>query len=268
MTDWVGFVAALVIGGILGLLGAGGSILAVPVFTYAVGMPPKLAIVSSLVVVAVASVFGGIRNLTQGNVDIRRGALFLAGSIPGAFLGGLLGQSIDDGLQISLFALVMLTAAIAMLGSRGSSANVDTVSGDDGVSTVRMLARIAASVFVGLVTGIVGAGGGFLIVPALTVLFAVRIRVAIGTSMLVIAINSAASLVGYLSDAQTFSTIRSTMIGGMPMPLYLTVFSAIMIGGVIVIGRIGARLQAQVLRIVFASFLIALGLAMVFLNMR
>src|SRR5690606_18603942 len=115
MIEIIGLVAALLIGGVLGLLGGGGSILAMPAFTYLLGIETKAAIIGSLVVVGVASLVGGMAGLRRGDVDIRRGAMFVIGSLPGAFVGAMAGRVLDDTIQMILFSLVMISAAIAML---------------------------------------------------------------------------------------------------------------------------------------------------------
>lgn len=261
----LGFVAALLIGGILGLLGGGGSILATPAFVYLLGVSTKSSIVSSLVVVAVSSLVGGLGGIRRGEVDLRRAALFIAGSIPGSFAGGLLGGGLDDTLQMGLLAGVILITAVAMIrrARRHDDAAAAAPSGSGDGSRARMIGGIAIGVGVGLLTGVVGAGGGFLIVPALTLFFGMTMSRAIGTSMIVIAINSMAGLIGYVTDREIMARIASESVGPLSLPLFLVLFTIVMTSGVMVASSMRHRIDGTTLRKLFAYFLIIVGIGII-----
>jgi uncharacterized membrane protein YfcA len=192
----LGYGLAALIGLSLGLMGGGGSILTVPIFVYVLAYEPKLAIAMSLPVVGVTSLVGAIGHWRAGNVDLKIAALFGVIAMSAAYLGARLASFLTGAIQLSLLAVVMLAAAISMfLNARRTPADRTTGRGDVRAS-LRLLVPVA--ICVGLVTGIVGIGGGFLIVPALVLLGRVAMKQAVGTSLLVIAMNCASGLVGYL----------------------------------------------------------------------
>lgn len=183
-----------VIGASLGVLGGGGSILTVPIFVYVLGFPPKDAVAMSLGVVGITSVVGAFGHFRRGNVDLRTAALFGAFATAGTWGGTRLASQVSGATQLAVFGVVMLAAAIFMFRGRREPAG-DAVAGQGrlGLIAVEALA-------VGLLTGLVGVGGGFLIVPAL-VLLGVGMKVAVGTSLVVIAWNCAVGFTSYLGRA-------------------------------------------------------------------
>src|SRR5699024_11191714 len=165
---------ATLVGLSLGLLGGGGSILTVPLLTYVAGMDAKEAIAASLFVVGTTSVVSTIAHARRGNVQWRTGLIFGVASMVGAFLGGLLGGFIPSTILMVAFALMMLATATAMLRGRKKKA-------DTGEKKALPLGKILAEgLAVGLVTGLVGAGGGFLVVPALALLGGLPMPIAVG----------------------------------------------------------------------------------------
>ena len=207
-----------VLGGVsLGLLGGGGSILTVPLLVYVAGLPTKEAIATSLLVVGVTSAAAGISHARAGRVQWRTGLLFGAAGMVGAYAGGRLAGYLPGGLLLAAFALMMVATAVAMLrGRRGGRER----GAHDAVPAGRVLLD---GVAVGLVTGVVGAGGGFLVVPALTLLGGLSMPVAVGTSLLVIAMKSGAGLAGYLSSVEldwglaamvTAAAVAGSLVGG------------------------------------------------------
>lgn len=176
----------------LGLVGGGGSILTVPILVYAVGQPPHAATSTSLAIVGLNAMFGMTGHLRSGNVQLRTGITFGALGIAGAIVGTWLNRLVPGQLLVVLFALVMLVAAAAMLRRDGNGGVGPT--GPPPVIRPGWPTVIAAGSGVGLMTGFFGVGGGFVIVPALVLVLGLPMRLAIGTSLLVIAINSAASL--------------------------------------------------------------------------
>ncbi len=179
---------AVLIGVSLGLLGGGGSILAVPLLAYVAGMEPREAVAGSLFVVAVTSTVSLISHARRGNVRWRIGALFGAASMFGAFAGAdrrpYPRNGADDRLR-----LMMLVTAAAMLRRRKA---VPTSSPSGEHSSLRRWRILADGLIVGLVTGMVGAGGGFLVVPALALLAGLPMSAAVGTSLVVITMKSVA----------------------------------------------------------------------------
>ncbi len=185
---------AVLVGLSLGLLGGGGSILTVPILLYGAHMDEKAAIATSLLVVSATSAFAAIHHARAGTVHWRRGLLFAAGGMTGAFSGGLVARYIPGAVLIFLFAVLMLVTAVAMWRGREGLQGTQPRHGPLPIGRI-----LAEGLVVGLVTGLVGAGGGFLVVPALVLLGGLSMRDAIGTSLVVIALKSAAGFVGYLS---------------------------------------------------------------------
>lgn len=230
------FLAGLV-GVSLGLLGGGGSILAVPILVYAVGMAAKPAIAVSLIVVGTTSLAGSFRHWRAGNVDLRTAAVFGLVSMAAAYAGGKAAARIPDELQLTMFAVVMLTVAVSMF--RSGSRAVEP-------GAVRLPLVAAAAAAVGLLTGVVGAGGGFLIVPALVLFAGLPMKRAVGTSLLVIAMNTASGFAAYAGQVSIDWT-------------YTVVFTAIAIAGV-VFGSAAVRfVSPPQLKRGFAVFLVAVS---------
>lgn len=231
---------AVFVGVALGLLGGGGSILTVPLLAYVAGMDAKQAIATSLLVVGVTSAIGAISHARAGRVQWRTGLIFGAAGMAGAYGGGLLAQFIPGTFLLIGFAVMMIATAIAML--RGRKA-IDVTDGTHRIPIVKI---IAEGLVVGLVTGLVGAGGGFLVVPALALLGGLPMPIAVGTSLVVIAMKSFAGLGGYLSSVQ------------IDWGVALGVTAAAVIGALV-----GARLTAMVnpdaLRKAFGWFVLAMS---------
>jgi len=178
---------AACIGLSLGLLGGGGSILTVPLLSW-MGLPAREAIATSMVVVGITSFSALIHHAREGHVAWRTGGLFGASGMVGAYAGALLGSRLPEQLLLGMFAALMLATAVAMLrGGRQAQTPPATAS------TPRILALGLAS---GAITGVLGAGGGFLIVPALTLVAGLPMAQAVGTSLLVITLNSVAGYAG------------------------------------------------------------------------
>lgn len=229
---------SLSIGLSLGLLGGGGSILTVPILRYVAGMAPQAAIASSLFVVGVASVVGVVTHARAGRVRWRTAAMFGTAGMAGAYAGGQLSSLIPGRALLILFGVMMTATAIAMLRARR-----DLVP-----RTGELLARkvIAQGIVVGLVTGTIGAGGGFLIVPALVLRGGLPMPFAVGTSLVVIAMQSFAGFVGHLGHAS------------IDWPVTLAVTGAAVIG-CLVGGGLVERLAPATLRRGFGLFVLAMS---------
>ncbi|HUH54063.1 MAG TPA: sulfite exporter TauE/SafE family protein [Microbacteriaceae bacterium] len=238
---------ALVVGISLGLLGGGGSILTVPILTYVGGMDPKVAIASSLFIVGVTSIGGLISHARGGRVQWKTGIIFGLAGMVGAYLGGFVGGYIPGVILMVLFAIMMLATAIAMIRGRKK---VKTAT-DDKKQGLPLFRVILDGALVGLATGLVGAGGGFLIVPALNLLGGLPIAVAIGTSLLVIVMKSFAGFAGYLNKVAVDWTI-------------LLSFSAVAIVGSFIGAKLAGKIPEQKLRKGFGYFVLVMGAFVIF----
>jgi uncharacterized protein len=237
----LGYALALLIGLSLGLLGGGGSILTVPVLHYVLGYPVKEAIPMSLVVVGLTSAFGAISHGRNGTVHWRGALAFGPPAIVGAVLGAELGLHVDAKVQLTVFALVMLTAAISMM--RGGAETDQSRPRNDG----RRLPFITlVGALVGVLTGLVGVGGGFLYVPALTLLGGLTMKEAIGTSLVLIVLGCSAGLVRYAGHLDLAWSA-------------LALFTGIAFLGVAAGSRLVPYLSQQTLKRGFAVFLLFMG---------
>jgi hypothetical protein len=234
---------ALAIGLSLGLLGSGGSILTVPVLHYLVGQPEKLAIGGSLLVVGLIAASASVPYALHRQVDWRSVAWFGLPGMLGAWLGATLARWVPGPVQLAAFAVVMLVAAWRML--RGGV----TGRGDD---QPHRMAVVAGGFGVGALSGLVGIGGGFLIVPALVLLAGVPMASAVGTSLAVIALNAFTGFAKYVGVLERES-------------LQLDWAVLLAVAGVGIVGsfaghRLGRRLPQATLRKAFGVFLVVMGL--------
>ncbi|MDM9381381.1 sulfite exporter TauE/SafE family protein [Chlorogloeopsis sp. ULAP01] len=190
----LGIVLAICIGISLGLIGSGGSVLAVPLLIYILGVPPKSAIAMSLVIVGAVSLIGVIPHWQQGNVNLKIAALFSPTAMLGAYIGARIASLpiISPTFQLISFAIAMVVAAILMI--RNNSNELDN---SDRHKNYQWLAIPVEGLGVGILTGFVGIGGGFLIIPALVLLGKVPFKEALGTSLIVIALKSVTGFAGY-----------------------------------------------------------------------
>ena len=238
---WMG---ALAIGLALGLLGSGGSILTVPVLVYLIGQDEKTAIAGSLFIVGAVAAAGGAQFAARWMVSWRSIVLFglpgMAGTYAGAWLGGL----VPGAVQLAVFAMVMLLAAGLM--SR------PPVSGEQS-GFVRNAWKVALDgLAVGILTGFVGVGGGFLIVPALVLLGGLPMHLAVGTSLVIIALKSLTGFFKYLEVLDRLDLALDWNI--------LLIVAGVGIAGSFLGRSIGSRVPQDRLRRVFAIFLVAIGL--------
>lgn len=194
---------AVLVGVSLGLLGGGGSILTVPLLAYVAGMEIKQAIATSLVVVGVTSAVSTLSHARAGRVQWRSGLMFGAAGMVGAYLGGLLSYVVAGSVLLIAFTVVMVATGIAMIKGRTAC--------EPATRTMPIAKVLLMGLGVGVVTGAVGAGGGFLVVPALALLGGLPMPVAVGTSLLVITMNSAAGLAGHLSTVPIDWTIAGAV---------------------------------------------------------
>ncbi len=189
----LGYFFAALIGLALGTLGGGGSILTVPVLVYVLGFDPKLAIAMSLPVVGTAALVGVVTHWRAGNVRLQTAAIFGSVAMVGSYTGARASVLLSGRVQLLILGVVMVVAAASMMRSALRDANTAPTN-DAPPHPVLML---SVGFGVGLLTGVIGIGGGFLIVPALVILGRVPMKSAVGTSLLVIALNSASGYLGH-----------------------------------------------------------------------
>ncbi|MDO3704377.1 sulfite exporter TauE/SafE family protein [Micromonospora sp. C28SCA-DRY-2] len=231
---------AVLIGVSLGLLGGGGSILAVPLLVYLADLPAREAIATSLLVVGVTSAVAAVPHARAGRIRWRTGLVFGAAGMAGAYAGGRLAAFVPPWLLLTGFALMMLGTATAMIRGRRDAA------GAPPPGQLPLPRVVADGLVVGLVTGLVGAGGGFLVVPALVLLGGLPMPVAVGTSLVVIALKSFAGLAGYLASVTVDWRLAA-------------VVTAAAVAGSLAGARLAGRLPADVLRRAFGWFVLAMG---------
>lgn len=230
-------VLSVLIGVSLGLLGGGGSILTTPILIYALGVEPKQAIATSLLVVCITSLSGMLQHARKGNVAWRTGLVFGAAGMAGAYLGGLAAGWIPAGMLMGLFAAMMLITAVAMFRGRK-----DVTPGPEKPAWMTLLIGL----LVGAVTGLVGAGGGFVVVPALVLLAGLPMQRAVGTSLLVIVMNTAAGYAGHASHV----TVDFPLVGLM---------STAAVFGSLVGSRLVSLVSPSALRRGFAGFVLVMA---------
>jgi len=194
-------ILAMLIGLSLGLLGGGGSTLTVPVFVYLLHMTPKEAIAASLVVVGSTSLLGAVIHGREGNVRVRVAATVGLFTMAGAYGGAALASLLTGAAQLGVFGVLLIISAAAML-RRETCDSRQPIRLEGPSDHEKLLLLAAQGIGIGLLTGLVGAGGGFLLVPALIQLSGLSMREAVGTSLAVIAMNSAAGLLGYVEHVQ------------------------------------------------------------------
>lgn len=254
--ELLGCVLAVVIGVVLGLIGGGGSILTVPVFVYLLHINPIVATAYSLFVVGVSSMVGAIQNLRKGLVEIKTAIIF---SIP-AFISVYLTRKYiipvipetlfrvngfivtkEIGIMV-FFAIIMLLASMSMISAKGEKKEGASVV----ISYNYPLILIEGAV-VGLLTGLVGAGGGFLIIPALVVLAKLTMKKAVATSLLIIAIKS---LIGFIGDVENLNIDWQ----------FLLSFTAFSVVGIFLGIKMNKRIDGSKLKKIFGWFVLVMGI--------
>jgi uncharacterized membrane protein YfcA len=252
----IGFSAAILIGVSLGLIGGGGSILTVPVLVYILGVDPVLATAYSLFVVGSTSLVGAGTYMKKGLVNYKTALVFAIPSFIAVFLTRkflvpalpdplfTVGEAIitkNIGIMV-FFALIMLAASFSMIrGKKGGDA-----ADEEEVKFNFPMIALEGSV-VGVITGIVGAGGGFLIIPALVILAKLPMKMAVGTSLLIIA---AKSLIGFLGDLSS-QTIDWQM---------LLIFTSLSIVGIFIGSALSKKINEKILKTGFGWFVLVMGI--------
>jgi uncharacterized membrane protein YfcA len=240
---------SVLIGVTLGLLGGGGAILTVPMLVYVLGVEPKRAMATSLVVVCVTSLAAVVPHARAGRVRWRTALIFGPASMAGAFAGGRVARLVPSSILLTAFALVMLASAFAMTRGRKESPR-DADARAQAASNLPMLKILGTGALVGAVTGMVGAGGGFLVVPALVLLGRLPMCVAVGTSLVVIVMNTSAAFTGYLGHV----TIDARLAG---------LITAAAVSGSVAGSLVAGRVPQAALRKAFACLVMAMALYIV-----
>lgn len=235
----------LAVGLILGVVGGGGSIVAVPALVFGVGMSTAQAVPTSLLVVGLSSLAALLPRLRSGVNWPLVGIVGIAG-IPAAWAGAAVGKFLDPNILMLAFAVIMVLAGIRML--RPPKEADGPCGSGDGRSMRRCVPRaLAVGVLVGFLTGLLGVGGGFLITPALTIFLGLSIKQAVGSSLAIIVINSAA---GYAAHATDYA---------IDWPITLA-FAAPAILGALLAARLSRRLNDTHIRLAFAVLIFAVAL--------
>lgn len=207
---------SLLIGLLLGLFGGGGSILTVPMLIYVLHLQPKQAIATSFVAIGVASLLALLPHARRGAVCWRSGFSFGVAGMFGAFAGGRIAAQFPGEVLLLLFGLVALISGVLMLRPKADVVKIKAIAPDIPICPLRLplLLLIFDGVAVGALTGMLGVGGGFLIVPALTLLIGLPMAAAVGTSLLVIAMNAGAGLIGLGWEVGLQADLTVAVAGG------------------------------------------------------
>jgi uncharacterized membrane protein YfcA len=249
MSQLAGFGLALLIGVALGMLGGGGSILTVPVLVYVMGFEPKDAIAMSLPVVGTTSLVAALGHWREGHVAWRAVGVFGPLAMLGAGAGARLAARVSGAFQLALLGFVMLAAGLIMLRDRGPGEEAAPAP----AARSRYAVLGASGLSVGILTGLVGVGGGFLIVPALVLLAGLPMRHAIGTSLLAITLSTMTALAAYRGQA--------TILWGV-----VATFTALAVAGAVIGTRVARRVPARALRRAFGVLVLALAAFLLYEN--
>lgn len=260
----IGYICAAIIGISLGLIGGGGSILTVPVLVYLLNINPVTATAYSLFIVGFSSLIGGINYARKGLVNYKTGIVFTIPAFIAVYLTRLLiipalpktwffmGDleiTLSIGIMV-IFALLMIVASYSMI--RDKKDVKENQEATNSIQKFNYPLIIIEGVVVGALTGLVGAGGGFLIIPALVILAKLPMKEAIGTSLLIIA---AKSLIGFIGDVQA---------GGAIDWVFLIIFTVIAAGGIFIGSYLSGLIDGQKLKKGFGWFVLIMGSFMIY----
>lgn len=242
MTSWVIAPIAVVVGLVMGALGGGGAILTVPILTFGLNFTPHEAMTGSLIVVILSGLAGLWPHLRAGNVRLREGALFGAAGVFGASAGSFLSNSVSGKTLMSAFTVLLFVVAGLMFRKVLGTKPAATQAKPKSLPTV-----ITAATIVGLLTGFFGVGGGFVVVPALTLALGFTMPVAVATSLLVIVINASVAL-------------TSRAVGGLEVPwVPVSLFAVFAVVGSLIGATFSRKLPGKTLGLSFATLLLGVA---------
>ncbi len=249
-----GLFLAVFVGLTLGLIGGGGSILAVPILKYVIGVSTKEAIAMSLFIVGIVSIMGLIPHWRQGNVNFSIALIFIPPAMVGSFLGAKISDlpMINDIIQLVSFGIVMLLASVLMILKRNSKSKKKEDNFTEKKEIIKnkkinLFLTIIEGFGVGILTGFVGVGGGFLIIPALVLLGGIPMKEAVGTSLIIIAFNSVSGFYGYLNQVDLNWLIM----------INFTIAASV---GIIMGGFFSQKINAQYLQKGFGYFVLTVAI--------
>lgn len=247
MTIFFGLLLGVTVGSVLGLIGAGGAILAVPGLVAALGLSATAATTSSTIIVGSAALVGALRRRKTGTVNVKVGLTFSAIGVLGTFLGTLLLRFIPENILLVLFAFLMFGSAYAMCCREVKESDT---------TKPNWFAVVVAATGVGILTGLLGIGGGFLIVPALVLFLKVPTKVAAGTSLVAITANSVLAL-----------GLRFEFWNQIPL-LEIAVFTAAAILASVIMSPIATKLPTKLLQRIFAAIITLVAIYLIATNVN
>jgi uncharacterized membrane protein YfcA len=242
---FIGIALGFIVGVVLGLLGGGGSILAVPIFLYVFKVDPKPAIAMSLAVVGMSAFFGFLLHWRQGSVNLRVGVPFGAMAMIASFFTARVSDRVPETVQLTMFSVFAFTAAVVML--RDSFRASPVRPQDQAAPRPHFTALLGLeAVGVGALTALIGAGGGFVIVPALVYLAGVPVKEAVGSSLLIITLNSLSGFAGYIGQ----EPIDWQLVGS---------FTGVAAVGALVGSRLNRYVSQRMIKRLFGILILVLG---------
>lgn len=239
---------AILTGLCMGLMGSGGSLLTVPIFMHIFNLNSKLAVMASLAVVGINAVFGSILNIKDKHIDWTAALSFIPGSMLGTYLGARMGLVMSQTMQVNIFVAIVFFAAYKMF--RANSAATVKLQGPHKIAT-----SFFYSMIIGLLTGVLGVGGGFLIVPALVLLVGLEHKHAVGTSLFIICFNA---FLGFWVYQKSLNLQNYQQL--------IVYFSVIAMLGVFIGHATMKKLPLKTFRLIFAFALVFLGAWMLIKN--
>lgn len=252
-TSAAGLTLGLGVGLVLGLLGGGGSILALPIFLYVFGVAFEPAVAMSLAVVGMSAFVGFVTHWRQGTVNLRVALPFGLVAVAAAFSTARVAGRVPAQIRLGIFVVFALSAAVAMLRDSWK----DRLAEQERIASTRPFRPALAfqALGVGVLTALIGAGGGFVIVPGLTLLAGLPVKVAVGSSLLIIAMNAMAGFFGYVGHV----TIDWRLVGP---------FTAVAAVGAVIGTRLVPHVPQRRIKQLFAMLILVLGAYFVWVKTR
>lgn len=253
MELFIAAVLGVVIGGLLGALGAGGSIISIPALIYVLGQDPMSATTASLVIVSITAGTAAFSYYRRGDVDFGTALIMVTAGIPGTYVGSMLAAKARDEVLLSALSVLLVVVGTLMIrggwkGKKSGGKKLSAERASAGAAT--WLPLIATGLGIGLLTGFFGVGAGFAIVPALTLLLGFNTKTAVGTSLVVIALNSLVTFTGRVS---TGASLDWAMVAA---------FTVCSVGGSLVGAKVAAKFSEQTLKIIFGVMLLLIAVYM------